>query len=130
MKNLFVLSLIVGCGGFAGSVTRYLTGIAVQRATDHWQLGTLAANVLGCFVIGSIMTLSSLGISLTPEIRLALATGFCGGFTTMSTMVFEGVYMLRNAQYLLALLYYSGTLLLSLGAFFGGVSLVRLIVRG
>lgn len=129
MKNLFVLSLCVGCGGFFGSICRYLTGVFVQRFTEHWQMGTLAANISGCFVIGGIMTLSSRGVTLSPEVRLALATGFCGGFTTMSTMVFEGILMARNAQLLFAGLYYGGSLLLSIGAFYGGVVAVKLLIR-
>jgi len=129
MKNLFVLSLFVGCGGFFGSICRYLTGVFMQRFTEHWQLGTLAANMFGCFIIGGVMTLSSRGITLSPEARLALATGFCGGFTTMSTMVFEGILMARNTQLLLAGLYYGGSLLLSIGAFYGGVMVIKVIVR-
>ncbi len=129
MTNPWILSLLVGAGGFAGSVSRYGLSVVAQRLSIEWPAGTLAANVLGCFVIGVVTAIFARGESLTPEIRLFLATGFCGGFTTMSSLVYETAAMLRASEYLHAFVYAAGTFFLSLAAFAIGVVWLRVIVR-
>lgn len=125
MRNPWLLCLLVGIGGFVGSVGRYGLGLASQRWMGDWPAGTLAANVLGCFVIGLVAGLSGRQGGLAPELRLALGTGFCGGFTTLSAMVAETAEMARGNACLPALCYAGGTFLLSMAAFFVGVALVR-----
>ena len=129
MTNPWILSLLVGAGGFAGSVSRYGLSVVAQRLSIEWPAGTLAANVLGCLVIGVVTAIFSRGESLTPETRLFLATGFCGGFTTMSSLVYETAAMLRASEYLHAFVYAAGTFFLSLAAFAIGVVWLRVIVR-
>jgi fluoride exporter len=129
MSNPWIMSVLVGLGGFAGSVARYHLSLTSQRFSIEWPLGTMAANVLGCFIIGVIMALSARGETISPAGRLALATGFCGGFTTMSSMIYESGEMLRASEYLHAGIYVSGTLLLSMAAFFAGMLLVHVIFR-
>lgn len=128
MTHPWSISLLVGFGGFAGSVARYGLSISSQRYSIEWPLGTLAANVLGCLAIGIITALSARGETISPEIRLALATGFCGGFTTMSSMIYETSEMIRTSEYLHATLYAGGTFLFSITAFVAGVAAVRFIV--
>ena len=129
MTNPWAISFLVGLGGFVGSVARYGLSVTSQRFSIEWPLGTLAANVLGCLAIGVVTGLSSRGETLSPEIRLALATGFCGGFTTMSSMIYETAEMLRASEYLHASLYAAGTFLLSMTAFVAGVTFVRILVK-
>ena len=129
MTNPWGISLLVGFGGFAGSVARYSLSVTSQRFLIEWPVGTLAANVLGCLAIGVLTALSARGQTLSPEIRLALATGFCGGFTTMSSMVYETAEMIRASEYLHATLYAAGTFLLSMTAFFAGVMAVRILIK-
>lgn len=129
MANAWGISLLVGVGGFAGSVARYGLSVASQRYSIDWPAGTLAANVLGCLTIGILTGLSSRGETLSPEIRLALATGFCGGFTTMSSMIYETAEMIRASEYLHATLYAAGTFLLSMAAFVTGIMAVRTLVK-
>ena len=129
MSNLWIISLLVGLGGFAGSVARYSLSVAMQRFTIEWPLGTLAANVLGCLAIGLVTGISARGETLSPEVRLALATGFCGGFTTMSSMIYETAAMVRSSEYLHATLYVAGTLLLSMTAFIVGLVALRLLAK-
>lgn len=129
MTNPWIISLLVGLGGFAGTVARYGLSISSQRFSIEWPIGTLAANILGCLAIGIITGLSSRGETLSPEVRLALATGFCGGFTTMSSMIYETAEMLRASEYLHATLYTAGTFLLSMTAFAAGVIAIRIIFK-
>ena len=129
MPNIIFSSLLVGTGGFAGSVARYGLSLVSQRLHFTWPFGTLSSNVIGCLIIGSVMALSERGGMLTPEARLTLATGFCGGFTTMSSMIYEVAAMLRAQEYFSATVYGCGTLALSMGAFFAGSMLVRLLYK-
>ena len=129
MTNTWATSLLVGMGGFAGSVARYGLRITSQRVSFQWPIGTLAANVLGCFAIGIMTGLSARGAPLSPGMRLALATGFCGGFPTMSSLVYETGEMLRASEYLHAPVYAAGTLLLSMATFVAGIMAVRIVVR-
>lgn len=129
MTNPWGISLLVGLGGFAGSVARYGLSVTLQRFSIEWPIGTLAANVLGCFAIGIIAALSARGETISPEMRLALATGFCGGFTTMSSMIYEAAEMIRATEYLHATIYAAGTFLLSMSAFVAGIMAVRILVK-
>jgi len=123
------MSLLVGAGGFAGAAARYGLSLMLQRHSVEWPLGTLAANGLGCLAIGLLTGLSACGDPLPPELRLALATGFCGGFTTMSSMIYETAEMIRASEYLHATLYAAGTFLFSMVAFVAGVAAVRALVK-
>ncbi len=129
MTNPWVVTLFVGLGGFAGSVARYGLSVFSQRFSIEWPVGTLAANVLGCLAIGILIGLSARGETISPEIRLALATGFCGGFTTMSSMIYETAEMIRASEYLHATIYAAGTFLLSMIAFTAGITAVRILIK-
>ena len=129
MTNPWGIALLVGLGGFAGSVVRYGLSVGAQRFSLVWPVGTLSANVFGCLAIGILTALSARGETISPEIRIALATGFCGGFTTMSSMIYETVEMLRASEYLHATAYAAGTFLLSMAAFATGVMAVRILAR-
>ncbi|MEK7402857.1 MAG: CrcB family protein, partial [Gemmatimonadota bacterium] len=77
---------MVGLGGAIGSALRYLLTIAVQSRTGAgFPAGTLAVNVTGAFLLGLIMRYSVHSVAITPEMRLLLTTGLCGGYTTFST---------------------------------------------
>lgn len=128
MSQPLIMSCWVGLGGFAGSVARYGLSLASQRAGVTWPLGTLGANVLGCLVIGLVAGLSERG-GLPPAVRLALATGFCGGFTTMSSLIYEAAAMARGGGVWQAAGYLAGTLALSAAGFAAGLVMVRALAR-
>ncbi len=96
MQKLF----LVGCGGFVGSVARYVIAGLVQRLTGSFTFpyGTLAVNLLGCFAIGALSGLfESRGVFSEPT-RLFLLVGMLGGFTTFSTFVVETFSLLRDGE--------------------------------
>ncbi|HKI46525.1 MAG TPA: fluoride efflux transporter CrcB [Balneolales bacterium] len=120
--------LLVGAGGFIGSVARYLLSDAVQsRLLTSFPFGTMTVNLLGCFIIGIIYALSETA-NLAPEYRILIATGFCGGFTTFSSFSFESLTLLQDNQYLYAVLYAGFSLVLGLLAAFLGVILIRYLI--
>lgn len=129
MTHPLAVSALVGFGGFAGSIARYGLGVASQRLSFEWPIGTLAANVLGCLLIGIIAGLSERTEAISPAARLALATGFCGGFTTMSSMIYETAEMMRAGEYLHASVYVAGSFVLSMCAFVVGLTVVRVVVK-
>lgn len=93
--------ILVGVGGFLGSVFRYLVTILLARQfTTSFPLGTLTVNIVGCFLIGILFALSEKGNLLTPEWRIFLTTGFCGGFTTFSTFSYESIRLLQDGEML------------------------------
>jgi CrcB protein len=81
--------LVVGAGGFAGAIARYALGVWFD---SFWRrpfpLATFAINVSGCFVIGLFLSLA-LVRTPDPTLRLLVATGFLGAYTTFSTFAFE-----------------------------------------
>lgn len=95
--------LIVGVGGFIGSVLRYwLTGITQRWAQDAFPAGTLLVNVLGCFVVGAFWGLVEYREWFSPEARIFATVGILGGFTTFSAFGYETFALLHDREYLLA----------------------------
>ena len=92
--------LLIGVGGFVGSVLRYwLSGLAQDAARDSlFPWGTLAVNLLGCLAIGALAQLAEARGAFSAETRLFLATGLLGGFTTFSAFGNETLNLLRDAE--------------------------------
>ena len=121
-------TLLVAIGGLVGSVARYwLAGIVQGVAGAGFPSGTLVVNILGSFVIGLVMSLSLDRGLLGDDLRILLTTGFCGGFTTMSTFSYETLALLRDGEQLLALGNAGGTLAACLVAVWVGNLFARLM---
>src|SRR5262245_58578799 len=116
-------TLLVALGGLVGSVARYWMGGAVQRMSgDVFPAGTLAVNILGSLVIGLVMTLSLERGLVDDDVRILLTTGFCGGFTTMSTFSWETLALLREDQWLLAFVNTGASLIACVTAVWVGIT--------
>ena len=117
--------LAIGFGSFLGGISRYLLTIFVQnKFLSAFPYGTLAVNIIGCFLIGIVYGLSARG-NINIEWRLFLATGFLGGFTTFSSFSNDTVSLLRDAQYWQAFSYVALSVIVGLVATFGGISLIK-----
>jgi len=119
--------ILIAIGGLLGSVARYLTVVYMTKFFPHpFPLGTFAVNIIGCFIIGIIYGLSLRFLWLTPEWRLLLATGFCGGFTTFSAFALENIQLLEQSNYGIFAAYSLASFAFGLAAVFIGLSLTRI----
>ena len=125
MKILSVI--LVGLGGLIGSVLRYLIAVLYSRQSPSTAIpyGTLTVNIVGCLVIGIVYGLSERFHLLTPNWRLFLATGICGGFTTFSSFAYENVTMLQQSNYIGFAVYSISSFVLCLLAAFAGISIIK-----
>jgi fluoride exporter len=124
MNNL----LLIAIGGALGSVSRYGCQKWIYQIHPHpFPFGTFIVNISGCLVIGLIFGLSEKGNVMSPEWRLFLTTGFCGGFTTFSSFSLETLSLLREGEHTFALLYILLSVVLGLLAVYLGAYLIRVI---
>ena len=98
--------LLIGFGGFIGSVARYyISRINLTADFLSLPLGTLIVNVLGSLILGFLTGIAERSILMNVELRLFLMIGLCGGFTTFSTFAGENLMLMRNGQFGTILLY-------------------------
>ncbi len=123
--------LLVGIGGFVGSVARYLVGGYVQQSARSidFPYGTLAVNVIGCFIIGFLAQLAEARGVFTNQSRLLAFTGFLGGFTTFSSFGNETINLARENQIMNALANVGANVILGLLAVWLGRTVAYLIWR-
>ena len=115
----------IALGGAAGSVLRYLVGGAVQRAAGlSLPAGTLTVNVIGGLLIGAL-TQHYMNTHTSPVMRVALITGFCGGFTTFSAFSIETVGLLEGGEYAKAAAYILLSVTMSIAATLAGIAAVK-----
>ena len=124
MKHL----LLVGLGGFIGSVARFL----VSKLNLSWHflsipMGTLTVNVLGSFIIGILVGVSVKSDLISTDLRLFLMVGFCGGFTTFSSFSSENLMLMQNGQVFTVLIYTSLSILLGFLAVYLGYIFTNLL---
>ncbi len=123
---MFRLLLIVGAGGFLGTVLRYLISRVFQQTViSSFPYGTFAVNIIGCLILGVIYGLYERNALLSDELRLFLTVGLCGGFTTFSTFANENVSLLRDGELFQFVLYTGSTIFLGLLAIYLGNMIVK-----
>jgi fluoride exporter len=89
-------------GGTVGCVLRWCLGLWLNQQSSVMPLGTLAANLIGGYIVGVAVAFFALNTTLAPEWRLLVITGFCGGLTTFSSFSAEVVLMLRQDRWMWA----------------------------
>lgn len=120
--------LLIGLGGFAGAMTRYLVDVrisAAMGATFPW--GTMVINVSGSLAVGLLFALITEHAALPPGWRSPLMIGFLGSYTTFSTLALESWRMIEDGAWLAAGGNLLGSPALGLIAVIGGVALGRAI---
>lgn len=108
--------LYVLLGGAVGTGCRYGLSLLITKKLHHphFPYATFIINLSGSFVIGLLAELFRLRVLTSADLRLALMTGFLGGYTTFSAYSLENLSLLREGEWLLALIYALGSVLLGL----------------
>ena len=124
--NSFILTGCIGLAGSLGAVARYMVGRFIAKyARSQFPLGTLFINVTGAFLIGLLFS-PPIQKGMTPLLQSMLATGVLGGYTTFSTMNWEGTQLARTGSISQSFLYLGGSFVLGLGAVLLGMMLGRI----
>jgi CrcB protein len=122
LKNI----LLVLAGSAAGGSARYITSMLIQSKNNtSFPMGTFAINILGCFIIGMVYAVAARNATTGSDIKLLLATGFCGGFTTFSAFAFENLELFKSGQQLTALIYIIISVVLGILAVVLGAYLIK-----
>lgn len=123
--------LLVGLGGFLGSIARYKLGGLILNVTaqERFPYGTFTVNVLGCLVVGVLAGVAARHEVFGPDARLFLITGLLGGFTTFSAFGLDAMHLMRRGELGSAALYAGGTVILGITAVWLGLKLVSIFPR-
>ncbi len=118
--------IIAGLGGFIGTCLRFLTGkLAHLIAASAFPWGTFAVNIAGSFLIGIFFGMAEKSHLLSPSMNVFLITGFCGGFTTFSSLADDMYLLLQQRHWLHFGLYAGATFALGLLLVWAGRSIVK-----
>ncbi len=118
--------LLLGLGGFIGVNLRYLVQTwAAGRWGPDFPYGTLLINVVGSFILALFVTLATTRLIVSPNLRLFVAVGLLGGFTTFSSFTVETLNLLQGGRWLPSALYLLGNVVLGLLAAMAGIILAR-----
>jgi CrcB protein len=129
MQNMMAL-VFVGFGSMLGGLSRYGMTLATQNVSAFSiPYGTLISNLAGCLLIGLIAGISGKSELMSTEMRLLLATGFCGGFTTMSSFIYELGQYVQDKEYFFASTYFIATLAGAGIAFALGLLIIEFATR-
>jgi CrcB protein len=120
--------VLVGIGGSIGAIARYLVSTwAAERFGANFPYGTLIVNVVGCFIIGAFMTVTTERLIVNPHWRLLVTVGFVGGLTTFSSFSYETFKLLADAGIALAMYNIGANMVVGFLATWLGIVVVRLL---
>jgi len=135
MPAMLVSFVLVALGGALGAVARLGVTLLMYRTIVIVPLGTFVSNLLGCFVMGIVVHLlaeadwfheSSL---VDEQNRLFFAVGFCGSFTTLSSMIVEMNTLMQRQEFVSAFAYLFATFAAGFACFYAGIALTRYLLQ-
>ena len=118
--------LLVGLGGFAGSVTRYLFYIGLEHKSGL-PFATFAVNMIGSIILGAFIGYYLKAGVESQSFRLLFAVGFCGSFTTFSTFALENFQFIEQKQFTPLISYGVGSLILGIIMVAAGIFLGKIL---
>jgi len=125
---MFKTLMIAGTGGFIGTLLRFLVSRYFQENTlSLFPWGTMTVNISGSLLIGIFYGLSERGNILSPDVRIFLTVGICGGYTTFSTLANDSFILLQEKEWLKLSLYTTMSFFLGLVAVYLGLIIIKSI---
>jgi CrcB protein len=120
--------VLIGLGGFAGAISRYLVdGVVSDRTGGSFPWGTLAVNATGSFVLGLLFAMTTERAILPPDVRGPVMIGFIGAYTTFSTYMLESWGLIETGSYGIAIANLGGSVVLGLVSVAAGLIVGRAI---
>lgn len=120
--------ILIGLGGFAGAISRYLVdGLVTDRTAGSFPWGTLVVNATGSLVLGLLFAMTTERAILPAEIRGPVLIGFIGAYTTFSTYMLESWGLIEVGSYVQAVANVGGSVLIGLVAVAAGLAIGRAV---
>lgn len=118
--------LAVGCGGAIGAISRVALSKALPATVLEIPFSILCVNIIGCFIMGSLIEMSALHVPMPDTLRYFIVSGLLGGFTTFSAFALEFGLLFEKNQYHYAIAYALLSFVGGISVFFLGIKMVRL----
>ena len=117
---------LIGLAGFIGTLARYwLSGVVARRYGETFPLGTLAVNLVGCFLVGLLFYLMQERYLVNQNVRTIILIGLLGGFTTFSSLGLQTFTLLQDNEVALAALNLVASNVIGLLLVWAGYTLAR-----
>jgi CrcB protein len=121
--------IYIGIGGLLGAISRYLIkGIKIYHYHENVPLNTLIINITGCFILALVLTIAFEVWKFDASLRLGIATGFLGAYTTFSTLCKETVGLIYQGDYFSAITYITDSTIVGILAAYLGIVIAREVV--
>jgi len=126
MNQIIYTSLIIGLGGFIGTILRFLLSSSIERSfATSLPIGTILVNLIGCFLIGLLSGYFTQKLGDQTQLFFFLTIGVLGGFTTFSAIAMDSQVFIENGEYLKMLTYISVQAILGIALCLIGYNIIK-----
>jgi len=126
MTQIIYTSLIIGLGGFIGTILRFLLSSSIEKSfATSLPIGTILVNLIGCFLIGLLSGYFTQKLGDQTQLFFFLTIGVLGGFTTFSAIAMDSQVFIENGEYLKMLTYISVQAILGIALCLIGYNLIK-----
>ena len=126
MTQIINTSLIIGLGGFLGTISRFLISSSMEKYfATSFPIGTIMVNLIGCFLIGLLSSYFTQKLGDQTQLFFFLTIGVLGGFTTFSAIAMDSQVFIENGEYLKMLTYISVQAILGIALCLIGYNLIK-----
>ena len=126
MNQIIYTSLIIGLGGFIGTILRFLLSSSIEKSfATSIPIGTILVNLIGCFLIGLLSGYFTQKLGDQTQLFFFLTIGVLGGFTTFSAIAMDSQVFIENGEYLKMLSYISLQAILGIALCLIGYNLIK-----
>ena len=126
MNQIIYTSLVIGLGGFIGTILRFLLSSSIEKSfATSFPIGTILVNLIGCFLIGLLSGYFTQKLGDQTQLFFFLTIGVLGGFTTFSAIAMDSQVFIENGEYLKMLTYISVQAILGIALCLIGYNLIK-----